>query len=49
MLEIKLATFKNYIKINLALGFIKKLSSLVGVLILFIKKKNGSLKLIINY
>ena len=49
ILEIELVIFRNYIKINLVLGFIRRLNSLVGVSILFIKKKNGSLRLIIDY
>lgn len=49
MLEIELVIFRDYIETNLALGFIKKLNNLVEILILFIKKKDGNLKLVVDY
>ena len=49
MLETKLIILKNYINTNLISSFIKKLNNLAGASILFIKKKDGSLKLIMDY
>ena len=46
---VKLKTFKTYIETNLANGFIWSLKSPAGVLILFIRKPNGSLCLCVNY
>ena len=40
---------KTYIKANLASGFIKPSKSLVGAPILFIRKKDGSLYLCVDY
>ena len=40
---------KTYIETNLANGFIRSSKSPAGALILFIRKKNGSFRLCINY
>ena len=45
----KLETFKIYIKINLANGFIRTLKLPAGAPILFVHKPNGSLCLCVNY
>ena len=45
----ELETLKTYIKTNLANGFICLLKSLVGTLILFNKKSNGSFYLYVDY
>ena len=47
--EYKLSVLKEYINKNLKSEFITRSKSLAGALILFIKKKNGSLKLCVNY
>ena len=47
--EIELRTPKEYIDVNLAKGFIQELSSKVRALVLFILKKNGKLRLYIDY
>ena len=46
---IELKTLKTYIKTNLANNFIRASKSLVGALILFIHKPNGSFCLYVNY
>ena len=40
---------KKYIKENLEKGFIRKSTSLAGAPILFVKKKDGSLRLYVDY
>ena len=40
---------KKFIKENLKKGYIQLLQSLAGYLVLFILKKNGKLKIYINY
>ena len=42
-------TLKEFIKKNLNIGFIQPTLSLYGVLVLFVKKKDGSLHLCINF
>ena len=46
---VELELLKTYIKTNLASGFIKLFKCYTGVLILFVQKKDGSLRLCINY
>ena len=46
---VELELLKTYIKTNLASGFIKLFKCRAGVLILFVQKKDGSLRLCINY
>ena len=46
---IELETLKTYIKANLASGFIRPSKAPVGAPILFVRKKNGSLCLCIDY
>ena len=46
---VELETLKTYIKANLASGFIRSSKSPTGTLILFVQKKDGSLRLCINY
>lgn len=46
---VELENLKTYIKINLAIGFIKPFKSLVSTTILFIKKPNSSFWLCVNY
>ena len=46
---VKLKMLKTYIKANLASGFIRPSKSPSGALILFVQKKNGSLRLCVNY
>ena len=41
--------FKEFIKENLNMGFIQPTSTLHGVLVLFVKKKDGSLYLYIDF
>ena len=45
----ELQVLRDYLKTNLALSFIRQLNSLMGALILFIRKKNSSLRLCVNY
>ena len=45
----ELKTLRGYIDNNLKNGFIKLSTSLAGALILFIKKKDGSLRLYVDY
>ena len=47
--QVKLEMLKTYIKANLASDFIKPSKSLAGTLIIFIQKKNSSLRPYINY
>ena len=49
MLEIELVILKDYININLIFNFIRKSNNLAEILILFIKKKDNNLRLIIDY
>ena len=49
MSEIELRTLKEYIDVNLAKGFIRELSLKARALVLFIPKKNGKLRLYIDY
>ena len=49
MSEIELRTLKEYIDVNLVKGFIRELSLKVRALVLFILKKNGKLRLYIDY
>ena len=46
---VELETLKTYIETNLANGFIRPSQSPAGALILFIKKKDGSLRLCVDY
>ena len=46
---VELETLKTYIKANLVRGFIRPFKSLAGTPILFVQKKNGSLRLCVNY
>ena len=46
---VELETLKTYIKTNLASGFIRPSKYPAVALILFVRKKNGSLRLCINY
>jgi hypothetical protein len=47
--EVELKTLKAYIETNLASGFIQRCSSPAASPILFVKKKNGSLRLFVDY
>ena len=47
--EIELRALKEYIDVNLVKGFIRELSLKVRALVLFIPKKNGKLRLYIDY
>ena len=47
--EAELAALKAYIETNLANGFIQRLSSPAAAPILFVKKKDGSLRLSVDY
>ena len=46
---VKLKILKTYIETNLANGFIRASKTLVGALILFVRKRNGSFCLCVNY
>ena len=48
-MEIKNLVLKEFIKENLKKGYIQPLQLLVGYLVLFILKKNGKLRMYINY
>ena len=48
-MEIKNLTLKEFIKENLKKGYIQPLQLLTGYLVLFIPKKNGKLRMCINY
>ena len=47
--ELEREELKNYIKENLDKGFIRKSTSPAGAPVLFVKKKDGSLRLVIDY
>ena len=47
--SVELETLKTYIKANLASGFIRPSKSPAGAPILFVRKKDGSLRLCIDY
>ncbi len=47
--QTELEVLRGYIKDNLASGFIQPSSSSAGVSILFVKKKDGSLRLSVDY
>ena len=47
--EKELKVLKEYIDENLKKGFIRPLKSLVGSLVLFVLKKDGSLRLCVDY
>ena len=49
LLEKELAILKEYININLKKGFIRLSTSLAASLLLFVLKKNGKLRLCVNY
>lgn len=46
---VKFETLKTYIKINLVISFIRPSKFPIDILILFIRKSNGSLYLYVNY
>ena len=46
---VELEMLKTYIKANLASGFIRSSKSTAGALILFVRKKDGSLRLCVDY
>ena len=48
-MEIKNLALKEFIKENLRKGYIQPSQLLAGYLVLFILKKNGKLKMYINY
>ena len=48
-MEIENLALKEFIKENLKKGYIWPLQSSVGYLVLFIPKKNGKLRICINY
>ena len=48
-MEIENLALKEFIKKNLKKGYIQPLQLLVGYLVLFIPKKNGKLRMCINY
>jgi hypothetical protein len=45
----ELVALKEFLKKNLAKGFIREFKSPAGALILFVLKKDGSLRLYVNY
>lgn len=47
--QVQLQTLKTYIELNLASGFIRLLKSIAGAPILFIRKKNRSFRLCVDY
>ena len=49
LIEMENLALKKFIKENLKKGYIQPSQSLVGYLILFILKKNGKLRICINY
>ena len=49
MTETENLALREFIKENLKKGYIQLLQSLVGYLVLFIPKKNGKLRMCINY
>ena len=48
-METKNLALKEFVKENLKKGYIQPSQLLVGYLVLFIPKKNGKLKMCINY
>ena len=48
-MEIENLVLKEFVKENLRKGYIRLLQLLVGYLVLFILKKNGKLRMCINY
>ena len=48
-METKNLTLREFIKENLRKGYIQPLQLLAGYLVLFILKKNGKLRMYINY
>ena len=48
-MEIENLALREFVKENLRKGYIQPLQLLVGYLVLFILKKNGKLKIYINY
>ena len=46
---VEVETLREYINENLANGFIRKSRSATGAPIFFVKKKNGSLRLVVDY
>ena len=48
-MKIENLALKEFIKENLRKGYIQLLQLLVGYLVLFIPKKNGKLRMCINY
>ena len=48
-METENLALKEFIKENLRKGYIQPLQLLVGYLVLFISKKNGKLRIYINY
>ena len=48
-METENLTLREFVKENLKKGYIQLLQSLIGYLVLFILKKNGKLKICINY
>ena len=48
-MEIEDLALKEFVKENLKKGYIQLLQLLVGYLVLFIPKKNGKLRIYINY
>jgi hypothetical protein len=47
--QTELAALREYIEVNLSKNFIRHLKSPAGAPILFIKKKNGSLRMCVDY
>jgi len=47
--ELEREELKNYLKENLDKGFIRKSTSPAGAPVLFVKKKDGSLRLVVDY
>ena len=48
-METENLALKEFVKENLKKGYIQPLQSLAGYLVLFIPKKNGKLRMYINY
>ena len=48
-MEIENLALREFVKENLRKGYIQPLQLLVGYLVLFILKKNGKLRMYINY
>jgi hypothetical protein len=49
LLEKELGTLRDYIKLNLARKYIRRLESPAGYPIIFVLKKNGELRLCVDY